>query len=123
MGCLLRSSRWKDDQTFEGRHHLSELLKASRLLAINDDHMRCKHASEDTIRDTGMHLRAAMSEVVVLWNNNLRYASEARLKAFLKQIDRLQGIKGDPLEEECFGLDQCRSNSDRSRDMYYGSQR
>ena len=54
--CLLRAFRWKEDQTFEGRHDLRELLAASRLLRIDDDQMRRKHVAEDSIRHTGLSL-------------------------------------------------------------------
>jgi hypothetical protein len=46
-----------------------------------------------------LNLSVAMNEVIVLWHNNLRFASEARLKAFLRGIDRLRGVKGDPLKK------------------------
>ena len=97
--CLLRAFRWKVDQTFEGRHELKELLKASRLLSIDEDHLQRKNVSQESIRGAGLRLRVAMSEVVILWHNNLRFASEARLKRFLSQIDRVRGVKGDPLEK------------------------
>ena len=97
--CILRAFRWAKDQSFEGRHDLGDLLKASALLRINDEHMRRKGISEEEIADYDLRLRAAMNEVVRLWHNNLRYASEASLRAFLKRLDRLRGIKGDALKK------------------------
>src|SRR2546423_10352766 len=79
---LLRAFRWTEDTSFEGRHDLSELLKASRLLRIDDEYMRRKGASEEDIRRSGVVLRGALNEVIILWHNNLRFASEASLKAF-----------------------------------------
>src|SRR5438876_7885997 len=70
---LLRAFRWTEDTTFEGRHDLADLLKASRLLQIDDNYMRRKHASEEQIRDAGLKLRGAMNEVIFLWHNNLRF--------------------------------------------------
>jgi HEPN domain-containing protein len=102
--CLLRAFRWTEDSTFEGRHDLGELLKASGLLRIDDEHMRRRGASEDEIHKSGLALRAAMNEVVALWHNNLRFASEASLKAFLRRIGRLQGGKGDPLKKNARDL-------------------
>jgi hypothetical protein len=102
--CLLRAFRWTKDTTFEGRHDLSELLRASRLLTIDDDYLRRRGASEDVLRESGLNLRGAMNEVTVLWHNNLRFASEARLKAFLRGIGRLQGVKGDPLKKNTMDL-------------------
>jgi hypothetical protein len=102
--CLLRAFRWHKDQSFEGRHDLEDLLKASALLRINEEHMRLKKVAEDEIMEYALRLRAAMNEVVVLWHNNLRYASEASLRAFLNRIDRLQGIKGNALKKNARDL-------------------
>lgn len=101
---LLRAFRWTEDASFEGRHDLSDLLKASRLLRIDDEYMRRKNASEDAIMRAGGNLRAAMNEVIILWHNNIRFASEASLKAFLNKIGRLQGVKGDPLKKNAADL-------------------
>ena len=101
--CLLRAFRWKENQTF-GRHDLTELLKASRLLAINQDLLRAKKISDEAIRESSLELRAAVNDVAILWHNNLRFASEARLNAFLKEIKRVQGVKGDPLKKNALDL-------------------
>jgi HEPN domain-containing protein len=102
--CLLRAYRWTEDATFEGRHDLNELLKNSGLLRIDDEAMRKKRASEEEIRDSGIKIRSAMNEVVIFWHNNLRFASEARLKAHLRQIGKLQRGKGDPLKKSAMDL-------------------
>ncbi len=101
---LLRAFRWTQDTSFEGRHDLSDLMKASGMLRIDDEYMRRKGASEDTIYDAGVKLRGAMNEVIILWHNNLRFASEASLRAFLKKIGRLRGVKGDPLKKNAMDL-------------------
>jgi len=101
---LLRAFRWTADTSFEGRHDLAELLKASRLLNIDDEFMRRQGASEDAIRRSGMKLRKAMNDVMILWHNNLRFASENSLKAFLHRLGRLQGLKGDPLKKNAWDL-------------------
>jgi hypothetical protein len=101
---LLRAFRWTKDTNFEGRHDLSDLFRASRLLKIDEDYMRRRGASEARIEESGLRLRGAMNEVVSLWHNNLRFASEASLKAFLKRIERLQGVKGDPLKANALAL-------------------
>ena len=96
---LLRAFRWTEDTSFEGRHDLSDLLKASGLLTIDEDEMRRRGTSEIAIHDSGIKFRGAMNEVILLWHNNLRFASEASLKSFLKKTGRLRGIKGDPLKK------------------------
>ncbi len=102
--CLLRAFRWKADKNFEGRHDLNELLKASAMLGVDEDRMRRRGADEEDIRKSSAEFRGAMNEIVALWHNNLRFASEARLKAHLKRIDRLHGIKGEPLKKNAADL-------------------
>jgi hypothetical protein len=102
--CLLRAFRWTEDTTFEGRHDLADLLKASRLLKINEDAMRRRRVSEDAVREAGSELRKAVNEVTILWHNNLRFASESSLKAFLKRLGRLHRVKGDPLKKNAQDL-------------------
>jgi hypothetical protein len=101
---LLRAFRWAEDTSFEGRHDLSELLKASRLLRTDDEFMRRKGASEEAIQRAGMALHEAMNTVIILWHNNLRFASEASLKAFLHRLGRLKRVKGDPLKKNALDL-------------------
>jgi hypothetical protein len=101
---MLRAFRWTEDTSFEGRHDLSDLLRASRLLQIDEEFMRRRGKSEDAIHKSGLNLRVAMSEVITLWHNNLRFASEASLKAFLNKIGRVQGIPGNPLKKNALDL-------------------
>jgi hypothetical protein len=104
VDSLLRAFRWTEDARFEGRHDLAELLKASRLLSIDEDYLRRKRASAAAIHRSSLELREALNEVIILWHNNLRFASEASLKAFLKQLGRLQGRRGDPLKKNAQDL-------------------
>jgi HEPN domain-containing protein len=102
--CLLRAFRWEKDPSFKGRHDLEDLLKASGLIRINEDRLREKGASEEEIRRLTVALSAAMIEVVTLWHNNLRFSSEASLKAFLNRIGRARGVKGDVLKKNSSDL-------------------
>lgn len=45
-----------------------------------------------------------MSEVVAVWHNNLRFAPETSLRAFLRSKGRIQGIKGNALKKNSAGL-------------------
>ena len=56
------------------------------------------------IHDSRLKLHGAMNQVITLWHNNLRFASEASLKAFLNKINRLHGVKGDPLKKNALDL-------------------
>jgi hypothetical protein len=96
---LLRAFRWTEDPSFEGRHDLFDLFRASRLLEVDDEYLRRKGKPEEAIYRSGVELRGAMNEVASLWHNNLRFASEARLKAHLNKLGRLRGVKGNPLKK------------------------
>jgi HEPN domain-containing protein len=96
---LLRAFRWAEDTSFEGRHDLNELLRESGLMRVDDEYMRRKGASDEEIVESGRAIKAAMNLVIVLWHNNLRFASESRLKAFLNRTGKLKGIKGDAVKE------------------------
>ena len=96
---LLRAFRWKRDASFEGRHDLSELLKASGLFKIDEDYKHRRGVSAAGGERAEMELRAAMQEVVMLWHNNLRFASEASLKAYLRRTGRLRRGKADAVKK------------------------
>ena len=75
--CMPRAFRWNKQESFDGRHDLKELLKASDLLRTND-HRVNRNDSRDVVPDYSQDLRAAINEVAALWHNNLRFASEDR---------------------------------------------
>lgn len=66
--------------------------------------MKSKGETEEAIDESARHIRAQLNEVAALWNNNLRFASEKKLKNHLRDIDRLQGIRGDPLKKNSADL-------------------
>jgi HEPN domain-containing protein len=70
--CLLRAFRWSENAAFEGRHDLSALLKASRMLRVDEDHLRRRGVSEDDISKSGRRLNGALNDVFSLWHNDLR---------------------------------------------------
>ncbi len=102
--CLLRAYRWREDTSFEGRHRLLKLLKDCGLLTVNEEHLRERGLEEADVGRLSEELSTAVSEVATLWNNNMRYASEARLKAFLVSINRHLGQKGDPRKANALSL-------------------
>ena len=102
--CMLRAFRWRKDRSFEGRHDLEDLLKSSELLTINEKRSRNNDISEDEKRRSSRALRASMSEVVALWHNNLRYAPESSVRAFLRSKGRLHGTKGNAVKKNSADL-------------------
>ncbi|MCI0378151.1 MAG: hypothetical protein L0215_11130 [Gemmataceae bacterium] len=102
--CMLRAYRWREHATFEGRHVLLKLLKDSGLLGVYDMATRDQGLGEHEVLRQSASLQAAVGDVAVLWHNNLRFASERRLKAFLVSIKRHQGKKGDPCKANALDL-------------------
>jgi hypothetical protein len=103
--CLLRAFRWRKDPSFEGRHDLKELVKSSGILRIDDEQMQRKERPSNGTDDyQQITLRTALTDVTKLWHNNLRFASEASLRAFLRSVDRLRGVKGDALKKNASDL-------------------
>lgn len=102
--CILRAFRWLKDTSFEGRHDLLELFHASGFGEIEEDHLREKGLSPEKIQQYAFALRGAINTVKALWHNNLRFASEARLRAYLKQIGLYKGKKGDLLKANALDL-------------------
>lgn len=92
---LFRAFRWKNNQSFDGRHNLGELLKASGILRVHEEYLLRKGKSEIEILEVSREFRVNMNRIVILWNNNLRFASEKHLQAYLNGIGKVQGVKGD----------------------------
>jgi hypothetical protein len=49
-------------------------------------------------------LWSSVNDVFILWRNNFRFASEARLVAHLKKMKLYQGAKGDLLKAKAYDL-------------------
>lgn len=98
--------RWTEDPSFEGRHDLTELLRSSRLLRIDEDYLRRRGSSDDRVLEYALEIKGSMNEVITLWHNNLRFASEQRLKAFLIGLQRhkRKGSRGDLLKINALDL-------------------
>lgn len=102
--CLLRAYRWAANPSFEGRHDLADLLHASELLKVDEAHMKLKRATDDELTKSARQVRSAVQELVSLWHNNLRFASEDSAKAHLRRIGRHRGVKGDPVKKSALDL-------------------
>ncbi len=86
--CLFRAFRSLADSHFEARHDLPELLSISGLEFIT----------------AGKNSRAIAETTGILftrWKNDIRYASEKRLRRHFKRLKLDRGIRGDFLKENC----------------------
>jgi hypothetical protein len=102
--CLLRAYLGKRKRAFESRHDLLLLFKESGIVHVNPDTLRAKGLTDEQIRDHQKGLWSSVNDVFILWQNNYRYASEARLLAHLKKMKLYQKVKGDLLKAKAYDL-------------------
>ena len=60
--------------------------------------MELRGFSEERIRQTIVEFRAAHDEIVRLWRNDYRFASEAQIRGWLRVVGAYYGTKGDVLK-------------------------
>jgi hypothetical protein len=102
--CLLRAYMVKRKREFESRHDLLLLFKESGILGVNPDRLKTKDLTEEQIQSHQKTLKVAVNDVVILWRNNYRFASEARLLAYLKQKKLYRGTTGNLLKAKASDL-------------------
>jgi hypothetical protein len=83
-------------RAFESRHNLLLLAKESGMLSVNRDNLKKKGLTDEQIEEHERALWTFINDIFILWHNNYRFASEARLLAHLKKMKLYEGLKGDP---------------------------
>ena len=83
--CILRAYRVRRDPSFDTRHDLVELLRASNLERLVPRKRRAQ-------------LAAALGDIWARWKNDYRYASSARLSSALRKRGLFEGVRGDQLK-------------------------
>jgi HEPN domain-containing protein len=92
--CMLRAFKGKRTKTLDERHDLEKLFKTSGLV----------HSDRGPLPKD---LLAAIAATCHLWSNDYRYASEERLRSFLKKDAAWRSrIKGDILKASALRLMQ-----------------
>jgi len=84
--CLFRAYRLRIDATFDERHDLRLLEKASGFSDIVPGSQR-------------KIISAALGDVIARWQNDHRYRSEESLRRFLKERKLSLKVKGDFVKE------------------------
>src|SRR5258706_15728869 len=77
--CMLRAYLLKKSSEFESRHDVLMLLDESGMVDAGSDILKAKGFSREEIENHCRSLESAVRMVSVLWHNNYRFASEARL--------------------------------------------
>jgi HEPN domain-containing protein len=91
-------------RAFESRHNLLLLAKESGMLSVNRDNLKKKGLTDEQIEEHERALWTFINDIFILWHNNYRFASEARLLAHLKKMKLYEGLKGDPLKANALRL-------------------
>jgi hypothetical protein len=102
--CLLRAYMVRRRRQFESRHDLLRLFKESGILDVDPDNVKAKGLTDGQILAHQKILGSALNDVFILWRNNYRFASEARLLAHLKKMKLYQRAKGDLLKARASDL-------------------
>ncbi len=71
---------------------------------MNPDKLKAKGLTDEQIQEQRKVLRSSVNDVFILWRNNYRFASEARLLAHLKKMKFYKGAKGDLLKANAYNL-------------------
>ena len=66
--------------------------------------MKAKGLTEGQIENHQKTLWSSVNDVFILWRNNYRFASEARLLAHINKMKLFEGVKGDPLKANALRL-------------------
>ena len=97
--CMLRAYKLRIDATFDERHDLARLLRSSGIFNLERSLMRRKGLSQEQIRVFVREIQNAVNDVVILWSNDYRFASEQRLRVFLRKTVSLKmRVTGDLLK-------------------------
>jgi hypothetical protein len=102
--CLLRAYMVKRKREFESRHDLLLLFKESGIIDVGADILKAKGLTDEQIEEHQKVLSSSVNQVFVLWRNNYRFASEARLLTFLKKMKLYRKEKGDLLKAKANDL-------------------
>ncbi|MBI3412183.1 MAG: hypothetical protein HY040_27955 [Planctomycetes bacterium] len=97
--CLLRAFKGRKSGVFDERHDLRLLFHASGIIKIGIDGPHAKGLTEKDLEVYRRELQAALLEICLLWSNDLRFASEDRLRSHLKKQGSFRKrLKGDMLK-------------------------
>lgn len=103
--CILRAFKLRRDPTFDEKHHLLRLFHASGIMRLDAQLLRKSSFSEEELKSYLHNLHSVINDVYRLWSNDYRFASEDRLRTYLrKNLDRRRQVKGDLAKAFAFRL-------------------
>jgi hypothetical protein len=102
--CVLRAYIVRQNREFESHHDLLLLFRESGILDVDTDGLKAKGLTNEQILGHQKDLWLSVNDVFILWRNNYRFASEARLLAHLKKMKLYKGVKGSVLKAKAYDL-------------------
>jgi HEPN domain-containing protein len=103
--CMLRAFKLLRDTTFDEKHDLRRLFRASGIVNIDPAKLVRSGLAHDEIDQYMRQLQLAVNDVCLLWANDYRFASERRLRSHLFRIfGERKRLKGDLLKAACLRL-------------------
>jgi HEPN domain-containing protein len=96
--CILRAYFFRKngvEAKLDAAHDILRLFKVSGLEAVASETRQRRGDSEGQIERVRRELVADIGGIAQSWSNDLRYASERRLKADLRRRNLHRGVKGD----------------------------
>jgi len=102
--CMLRAFKFFKTPTFDEKHVMPRLFRASGMLDLDPEILKARGFTEEKRQAHFEELQAAASYVCDLWENDFRFASEDRMRARLKSRSLDRGIKGDYLKKRALEL-------------------
>jgi hypothetical protein len=101
---MLRAYMVRKSREFESRHDLTLLFSESGILEAGEKNLKKKGITEEAIKSHQRELLSSINDVSFLWRNWFRFASEARLLAYLKKMKLYKGVKGYILKAKAYEL-------------------
>jgi hypothetical protein len=96
--CILRAHFFQKHgvgAALESAHNIPELFKASGLKVASLEARRKRGDSDTDITRYSRELEADVADIFLRWSNDYRYASEDRLRAYLKRQNLHRMVRGD----------------------------
>ena len=102
--CMLRAYKLLKDPTFDEKHDLRRLFKASGMLQVDPDALGAKGLNKNDLEDYFREMQALVTELHAIRANDFRFASEDRMRSHLKAMKLDRGVKGDFLKARALTL-------------------
>ncbi|MEX2173011.1 MAG: hypothetical protein WD872_01530 [Pirellulaceae bacterium] len=96
--ALLRAFQWHRDPAFDGRHNLLRLFKASGVGEAQEARLLRRGLNPNDVRKAMVELLSSRDNIIRLWSNDYRYATEAQIRARLRALGEQHSKRGNQIK-------------------------